>query len=360
MDGMKMVDIKKLTKPTSLLWFIFFAVAVVFIGYRYMDSSGTKATSKGQAVVNASTVSSIKMQTVLDFIGTAVSNESVNITSTVTQKVAQINFSDCDLVKKGDVLLQLNMDKQKAILKQAEINVLEQERELARLEALKKKNVVAVKEYDAQNTRLQDAQAKLQETQEEINEGTIVAPFDGKLGLRNVSVGALLTPSTIITTIDDIKKMKVDFSVPEKYLSLIDKDCEITATSVALPNQEFHGKVLAVSPRISTISRSISVRGIIDNDDYLLKPGMMLNVTIKMQDRDAILVPEAAVFSIGEKHFVFVVGVGNKAVQTEVEIGQRQKNAVEITSGLKSGDMIVTEGAVKISDGDIVNIKTKA
>ena len=315
---------------------------------------------KKQLIVSTEPVKISKMQTILEFIGTAVSNESVDITSSITQKVSRINFSDCDFVKKGDVLVQLNVEKQKAVQKQAEINLKEQQRELTRLSSLKDKKIIAEKEYDIQNTKLQDAQAKLAEIEEEIKEGTIVAPFDGMLGIRKISVGSLLTPGTVITTIDDIKRIKVDFPVPEKYLSLINKDCKITATSIAIPNKKFYGSVQAISPRISPISRSISVRGIIENDEYLLRPGMMLNVTIQMQDRNALLVPESSISNVGEKHFVFLLGDGNKVKQTEVEIGQRIKGYVEIVNGVKAGDSVVTDGVVKISDGDTVQIIPKS
>ena len=351
---------KKFAEKNVIL-LIVIACFLAFLLFRaYKNSSGARMMGQKQLIVSTEPVKISKMQTILEFIGTAVSNESVDITSSITQKVSHINFSDCDFVKKGDVLVQLNVEKQKAFQKQAEINLKEQQRELTRLSSLKDKKIIAEKEYDIQNTKLQDAQAKLAEIEEEIKEGTIVAPFDGMLGIRKISVGSLLTPGTVITTIDDIKKIKIDFPVPEKYLSLINKDCKITATSIALPNKKFYGSVQAISPRISPISRSILVRGIIENDEYLLRPGMMLNVTIQMQDRNALLVPESSISNVGEKHFVFLLGGGNKVKQTEVEIGQRINGYVEIVNGVKAGDSVVTDGVVKISDGDTVQIIQKA
>ena len=350
---------KKLTEKSILLLIITGCFLVFLIFRVYKNISGTQVTGQKQLIVSTELVKTSKTQTVLEFIGTAVSNESVDITSSITQKVSQINFSDCDFVKKGDVLVQLNVEKQKAVQKQAEINLQEQQRELIRLSSLKDKKIIAEKEYDLQNTKLQDAQAKLAEVEEEIKEGTIVAPFDGMLGIRKISVGSLLTPGTIITTIDDIKKIKVDFPVPEKYLSLINKDCKITATSIAIPNKKFYGIVQAISPRISPTSRSISVRGIIENEEYLLRPGMMLNVTMQMQDRNVLLIPENSISNVGEKHFVFLIEDGNRVKQKEVEIGQRLSGFVEIICGLKAGDSVVTDGIVKISDGDIVEISSR-
>lgn len=340
------------------LWIAVVVLFALLFGYRifFSNTGSTGMQRQRQVIVTATEVKSCTVQTVLDFIGTAVSNESVDITSSISQKVAQINFSDCDLVKKGDILVQLNVEKQKAIQKQAEINLQEQQRELTRLSGLKTKKIIAEKEYDIQNTKLLDAQAKLAEVEEEIKDGTIVAPFDGMLGIRMISVGAMVTPGTVITTIDDIKKIKVDFPVPEKYLSLVVKGCKIEATSIALPGRKFYGTVQAISPRISPISRSISVRGIIENEEYLLRPGMMLNVNIQMQDREAIMVPENAILNVGEKHYVFLITGENKAKQVEVEIGTRQPGLIEITKGLKKGDKIITEGIVKVANGDIVKV----
>ena len=330
------MDTKKIWAAVSII--------LLFFVYKLFDgTNSSRARIKPQVSVKVSQVTESKIHTVLEFIGTAVSNESVDITSSVAQKVTEINFSDCDFVKKGDVLVRQNIDKQKAVKKQAEINLQEQQRELARITALKKRKVSADKEFDLQNTRVQDAQAKLAEIEEEIRERTIVAPFDGMLGLRKISVGALLSPGTVITTIDDIKNIKVDFSVPEKYLSLITTGSKIEVTSIALPGKKFFGTVQAISPRISATSRSISVRGIIDNDDYLLRSGMMLNVTIEMQDRNAIQVRESAILNVGEKHYVYVVDSENKARQKEIEIGERSDHFVEVTKGLTFSDKVIID-----------------
>ncbi|MBR1734067.1 MAG: efflux RND transporter periplasmic adaptor subunit [Alphaproteobacteria bacterium] len=340
------------------VWIILIALFIAFFIFRfYKNNISVNMRHHKEVSVSVNKATVTKMQTILEFIGTAVSNESVDITSSITQKITDIKFSECTLVKKGDVLVQLNVDKQKAILKQAEINLEEQQRELNRLSGLKDKKIIAEKEYDLQNTKLLNAQAQIEEIKEEIKEGTIVAPFDGMLGIRYVSVGALLTPGTVITTLDNIRKIKVDFSVPEKYFSLINKQCKITATSIAMSGREFFGNVHAVSPRISPVSRSFSVRAIINNDEYLLRPGMLLNVTIEMQDRDAIMIPESAVFSIGEKHYVFRLTENNKVKQTFVEIGLRRGGLVEISKGIQANDQIVTEGVVKLSDGDTVSVK---
>ena len=348
----------KVLKKNYIILIVAIIFCAIFFGYRGTNvGHRTKVNVTKELSVKTEIAKMSKIKTTLDFVGTAVSNESVNITSNITQKVTHVNFSDCDFVKKGDLLIQLNVDKLKAQKKQAEINLQEQRRELTRLTALKKKKVIAQKDYDIQNTKLQDAQAKLDEVIAGINEGSIVAPFDGVLGLRHISVGALLTPGTVVATIDDIKQIKVDFAIPEKYLAIVRKGGNINATSIVVPNKIFKGTVVALSPRISETSRSVTVRGLIENDKYLLRPGMMLNVLIETQDREALLISEKAVFSIGEKHFVYSVDEDHRVTQTEVEIGQRQKGTVEILRGISVGDLIITEGISKISNGDKVKIR---
>jgi membrane fusion protein (multidrug efflux system) len=168
-----------------------------------------------------------------------------------------------------------------------------------------------------------------------------------------------VTPGTVITTIDDIKKIKVDFSIPEKYVHSIEPSSKIIVESNAVPGRKFGGDISAISTRVSTTSRSVSVRGIIDNKDYLLRPGMMLKITIQMKDRDAIQLPERAVSNIGEKHYVFVID--KKADKTAVKrrfivIGERKDDLVEVKDGLKVGETVVIEGIGKLSDKDIVQI----
>ncbi|MDR0677392.1 MAG: efflux RND transporter periplasmic adaptor subunit [Holosporaceae bacterium] len=312
-------------------------------------------SKKTRPSVTVMTVTESKNSTIIKSIGTAISNESANIMSNVTQIVSEIHFSDCDSVKKGQLLVQLNIAKKEAKKKQAEINCAEQQRELSRLEILKKKRVIPDKDYDLQKTKLLDAQAKLEAINAEVRDSSIVAPFDGVLGIRNVSIGTLLMPGNIITTIDNIDKLKVDFPVPEKYSTLLKPKLKITAKSVAFSERKFEGNIIAVVPRISPTSRSISVRGIIDNKDHLLKPGMALKISVKLQDQAIVRIPEKSLFCVGEKHYVYTVK-DNKVKLCYVTMGNRKNGLVEIEKGILSGDRIVVDGVDKLGDGAIVII----
>jgi membrane fusion protein (multidrug efflux system) len=305
--------------------------------------------------VSVATVSKTKAATVLKSIGTAASNESADIMSNVTQTVVSIHFSDCERVKKGQLLVQLSVDRKIAEKKQAEINLLEQQRESNRLEGLKNKKIVSEKDYDLQKTKLLDAQAKLDAINVDIKECSVVAPFDGVLGIRKISVGALLTAGSVVTTIDDIDKVKVDFALPEKYAALLKPNLKIVAKSA--DSKKFYGYVSAVVPRVSPTSRSVSARGIIDNKDHILKPGMMLKISIKLEDREVVRIPEKALSSVGEENYAFALSNENKVSRRPVTVGEREDGFAEIEKGLEVGDKIIVDGAGKLSDGDSVIVE---
>lgn len=331
--------------------------AVVFIAVAvYVIKPKARKIRPSAESVTTLTVSPSKISTVLESIGTAVSNECVDIKSNVTEKVESVHFSDCEYVKQGQVLVQLNIKKKLAEKKQIEAEVQLQEREVKRLSALKSKKVIQTRDYDNQCSALSKAEAQLEKVNAEIEESTISAPFEGFLGMRQISPGALVTSGTIITTLDDVKKLKVDFSVPEKYNSLITPHSKITATSTAVPDQKFTGEISAVVPRVSMTSRSISVRGIINNSNLKLRPGMMLQIMIPLKDKEGIRIPERAISSIGEKHFVFVVN-GNKVEQRFVKTGDQTQGIVEIISGLEVGEKIVNDGIIKLSNGSEIVIE---
>ncbi|MDR0555961.1 MAG: efflux RND transporter periplasmic adaptor subunit [Holosporaceae bacterium] len=352
-----MIDRNIIKQNKYLVIGILVALGVVFMLLaRSSMKSKRHFREKELPTVSTMTVYPTTGAVVLKSIGTAISNESVDIMSHVTQAVNSIHFSDCEYVKKGQLLVQMNIEKKTAEKKQAEISLREQEREFQRLEILKQKNVVSAKDYDTQKTRLHDAQAKLDVIKADLKESSILAPFNGVLGIRKVSVGALLTPGSIITTIDDIDKIKVDFALPEKYSLLLKHGLRITVRSAALKDKKFEGVILAVVPRVSAVSRSITVRGRVDNPDHLLKPGMMLKISLKLKDREILRIPERALASIGERHYVFVLNRNKYVKRKYVDIGERSHGFVEIESGLNVGEKIVSDGISKLSDGDVVTV----
>ena len=287
----------------------------------------------------------------VEAVGTTRANEAVIITSKVRGMIAKISFQEGRKVKAGVVLVEMDAGELKAELeeKRAERDNARQLLNRARL-LLRKRNVskARVEELEA---GLQAAEARVRANQARLADYVVRAPFDGRLGLRRVSRGALVEPGDEITTLDDVTPIKLDFEVPEVALGRLAPGLPFVARSAALPDRSFTGKVVTIGSRVDPVTRSIAVRGAIPNDDEMLKPGMFLTVTLVAETRpQAVLIPEEAVVSSASGHFVFALH-GGKAVRTEVELGQRLPGEVEVLSGLEPGVIVIIGGLQKIRDG---------
>ena len=185
----------------------------------------------------------------------------------------------------------------------------------------------------------------------DISDRHVRAPFAGVLGIRQVSPGALLTPNATIATLDDISHMYVDFQVPESSLSAMVPGARVTATSAAWPGREFTGEVQTTDARIDPNTRAVTVRAVFDNDQSLLRPGMLLDVRLYRPDRQALVVPEIAVVQVGRDSFVYRVDAEGRVAQAPVRAGARHAGQAEIVEGLQAGDRIVVDGTGKLRPG---------
>lgn len=285
----------------------------------------------------------------LKALGTAAANEAVVVTSKSSNLVTAIRFRDGERVARGAVLVELDSAQARADLAVANAALVESTaqyergRDLLPTQALSKSQfdqIVAAK--NANTARVDAARARLEDT-------VIRAPFSGRVGLRRVSVGSLISPGTVITTLDDSSVIKVDFAVPESNLTALRAGLPVTVTSVAYPGKRFSGKVSSVDSRVDPTSRSVLVRAELPNSEGLLKPGMFLNAELQRDQRTAVVIPEEALVPEQNRQFVFVVA-GGMAEKREVRIGSRSPGSVEIIQGLRVGERIVVEGTVKLRD----------
>lgn len=303
------------------------------------------------AVVTTVVVKSAPWSDSLDALGTATARESVGITARVSQTVDQVRFESGQQVRKGDVLVTLSNREQQAELKEAGVSLAEAQRLFERQQSLAQRQLIAASLVDAQRARRDETRARVEQLRAQAADHVISAPFDGVLGLRQVSPGSLVSPGTVITTLDDIARIKVDFSVPERYLARVAAGQPVLAASDAYPDAEFSGSITSVGSRVDPVSRSLAARAEFDNPDGRLRPGMLLRVRLQQQSRDTLQVPELSLQQIGQQAFVFRVGAEDKVEQVPVRIGARRPGAVEILEGLKAGDRIVVEGIVKLKSG---------
>lgn len=289
-------------------------------------------------------------------IGTAVANESLTVTAKVTDTVRSVDFEDGDYVEAGAVLVQLTNREEEALLAEARANLDDAQTQLARIENLAEQNLISTSELDIARSRAEASQARLETVVARLSDRLILAPFSGILGFREVSPGTLLQPNTPITTLDDVSIIKLDFTVPESFLGEMRPDSTVLARAASYPDREFEGIVRTVGSRVDPVTRAIQVRAHIDNDDGLLRPGMLLTVGIVMAERTAIVISENAVFQVQDRAYVYVVDSELIARQRLVRTGARRYGGVEVLDGLEVGERIVTEGIVKLRDGARVRL----
>lgn len=301
--------------------------------------------------VETAKVSASGFQDDVAAVGSLKSNESVVLRPEIAGRIAAIHLREGMPAAKGAVLVALDAATQAAELRQAEANLALSQANYRRTEDLYQKKFVAERARDeaAANLKVLEAavalaQAKLQKTQ-------IRAPFAGIVGIRNVSVGDYVKEGQELINIEDIGSLKVDFRLPESYLSRLQKGQAVELSADAMPGQAFKGVLDAIDPLLDASGRAISLRARLANPDLKLRPGMFVRVRLAFGgERQGLSVPEEALVPAGHDNFVFRVAEG-KAQRVMVKIGQRRGATVEIAEGLKAGDEVVTAGQLKLRDG---------
>ncbi|MFC7336476.1 efflux RND transporter periplasmic adaptor subunit [Haloferula chungangensis] len=289
-------------------------------------------------------------------VGTLRSNESVEISAAVTEQVEALHFEDGQTVKKGDLLATLTSHEEIAQMANAKAILAEEERELKRLSGLSETGSVAKVTVAERTTRGVLAKAGIDRIQAMLDDRNVRAPFDGVVGLRRISVGATVSPGTVITTLDQLDRMKLDFTVPEVFISQLGKGSAISVRAAAYPDRTFEATVENVDSRVDPVTRSITVRSIIDNKSHELLPGMLMSVNLQRNQREAITVPERALVPLGKSQAVFRLKEDSSVERIGVQIGARVPGFVEITEGLKVGDQVISDGVGGLSNGAAVKV----
>jgi membrane fusion protein (multidrug efflux system) len=289
----------------------------------------------------------------LKAIGTVRANESIEVTSKSSNIVTAVRFRDGQAVTRGQLLVELDSAQARADLAEANAALAESTSQFSRSRGLRETNVLSETQFEQLEATMKANQARVDAAEARVADTAIRAPFAGRVGLRRVSVGGLVNPGTVITTLDDTSVVKVDFGVPENLIGSLREGLTLTARSTAYADREFPGSVLSVDSRVDATTRSVTVRALVDNPGGLLKPGMFVNVLLAKDTREALVIPEQALVPEQSRQFVFVV-VDGRVAKREVQIGRREPGTVEIVAGLEAGERIVTEGTQKVRDGAAV------
>lgn len=289
-------------------------------------------------------------------LGNARANEAVDIRPEITAAITRILFEEGQSVSKGDILLELENSEPLADLAAARAALVDSESQYRRSAELFKTKVVSASQLEQLEARRDADLAAVRAAESRLAHTVIRAPFDGQLGLRRVSMGSIVSPSTVITTLDDTSQIKLDFDVPEVFLARLERGLTVTAHSAAWPDLEFHGEVISIDTRVDPVSRTITVRALVPNEPSRLRAGMFLTVTLLKDDVVSLLIPEQALIPERSKQFVFVVNDQDLVERREVTTGRRRPGQVEILAGLSPGELVVTEGTQSARPGQPVRI----
>lgn len=299
----------------------------------------------------------------VEALGTLRANETVDLTASVSETLTAIHFEDGQRVEEGDILAEMTNQEEHALLEEALSTLAEAKKQYDRVRPLAQRGAASKSLLDQRRREYETAQARLRGIESRLADRLILAPFPGVVGLRNISVGAYIEPGDVITTLDDDRLMKLDFTVPAIHLATLVPGLRIEARSAAFAEQPFEGILSSIDSRIDPVTRSIAVRAIIPNPERLLKPGLLMSIEMLKNPRDVLVIPEEALIPTGQLNHVFVVDPAADppiASRRQVTIGARRPGEVEIKEGLKAGEFVVIHGTLRARAGQPVAITAVA
>jgi membrane fusion protein (multidrug efflux system) len=319
--------------------------------------AGAEPGGPGSGVaVEATKVVRVALPQGITAVGSLRSDESVTLRPEVAGRINAIQFREGERVAKGAPLVKLDPSIAEAELKQARANLVWAKQKHARALDLETKGFISSQAKDEAENNLKVAEAALALTEAKLAKLTIAAPFSGIIGLRSVSIGDYVKEGADMVNLEAIDPLKVDFRVPEIYLTQLSVGQTLQLTLDAIPGKTYEAKVFAINPLIDAAGRAVVIRAQVRNQDTALRPGMFARVRLFTRDlQEALVVPEQAIVPLGDEWFVYRV-VDGKAQRARIDIGQRRDGKAEIVKGLQDGDIVVTAGQLKLREGVPVQI----
>ncbi|GAB5469516.1 MAG: efflux RND transporter periplasmic adaptor subunit [Rhodospirillales bacterium] len=308
------------------------------------------------AAVDAAPVTQGRVVRRIEAVGTLSANEAVTLRPEIDGLITEIGFVEGEPARSGQILFRLDDTLLAAELITAKADLALFEQNHNRAQELHSRGAGTERSRDEAVADLRRGRAQLSLAQARLAKTVIKAPFDGVIGLRDVSVGDYVQAGADLVNLEQINPMKVDFRVPELFLMELRPGQGLEVRVDALPGRSFDGRILALDPQVDINGRALVLRAQIDNRDGSLKPGLFARVDVILEQReDALLIAESALVPSGRDLFVYVVRDG-KALRRKVETGLYREDQVEILTGLEPGELVVTAGQVKLRDGSLVSL----
>lgn len=349
-------------KKAIVIIIIVAALAAIKIFLLNPPAEKKTKTSGNKSSVTIVTVYVAKAQALdekLFVTGTVIANEEIVLMPEISGKIIQLNINEGTEVEKNELLVKINDADFQAQLKKLSFQVKLAEDKMSRLKQLLAISGISQEEYDIAFNQLNTLKADEDFTKAQIAKTEIRSPFKGIVGLKSVSEGTFVSPTTRIASIQQINQVKIDFSIPEKYADVINKNDPIHFT-VANKNEKYTAKVYAMEPKIDFSTRTLQLRAVADNRDGKLFPGITAKIEVPLkQITDAIMVPTEAIIPVLKGQKVFVCKNG-KAQERIVETGVRTDSGIQIVSGISAGDSVITTGIMQLKPGGLVKVSNES
>lgn len=351
----------KTIKILAIPLLLIIILGIIFVPKFFSKSDKPDDTKKSnqqsqQISVNGFIIKYETLDNDIKAIGNIRANEEAEIRSEVSRKIRGIYFREGTFVGRGQTLFKLDSDDLTAKLRRQQVDERLAITKLEREKQLIEKGLTSQEEYDIMETTLEQIRAEISITRIDIGKTYVKAPFSGIIGLRNVSNGAYVTPQLVLTTMQDVSKVKIDFAIPEKYIYLFKKGQKMKFKVDGI-DDEFEAEIYAYEPKVENDTRSLILRAITTNQGKKLMPGTFANVTfIVSESKDAMMIPTEGLIPKLKGQSVYIVRDG-KAKLTDVDIGERTELLVQIISGnVKPGDTIVTTNILRLKDNASVKV----
>ncbi|MBZ0334971.1 efflux RND transporter periplasmic adaptor subunit [Marinobacter sp. AL4B] len=353
-----------------------FVIAIIFLGvvlggifgYKFMQFGQMKemlSQPQPPAIISVTQATTENWQPSIKAVGSIEAVNGIAVSNEVPGVINSINFESGDSVKKGDILIELDAAIDEAALRtrRAEANLADQD--FKRISDLLPKRAVSQSQYDTAKANYDAARARVNEAQAQLDKKIIRAPFDGTLGIRMVNQGEYLPTGSPIVEVNMLNPIYVDYTLSEKHLANVDRDYPVSVTVAAVPDQKFEGKVSAINTSVSPETRTVRIRATLNNDEHLLRPGMFATIqTGQPRDNKVVTLPRTAISYNTYGNFVFVVtenDSGKLIVERRtVTTGEVRNGRAAITSGLESGETVVSKGLLRLRAGQRVEIQDES
>ena len=302
----------------------------------------------------------------LTAVGSVSAVQGAVVSTELAGVVSEINFDSGAVAKKGEVLMKLDASQEEALLRSAEADAQLARTDLERSRDLAMKKVVSGAEFDSAQSKFTRMNAVVDQMRSSIAKKTVIAPFDGQLGIRQVNVGQMINAGQQVVALTALDPVYVDFALPEQYLSKLSKDLEVTVRSDAFPGRQFKGKLTAINSMVDAVTRNVPLQATLDNPDHALHPGMFAKVEVALAEtKKTIVIPGSAVSYAPYGDSVFVIekqkdpktGKESEVLRQQfVRIGEARGDFVAVTQGLKEDQTIVSTGVFKLRNGTAVTV----